>query len=197
MAAIKVGLTGGICCGKTTALRIFERHGFDAIDLDRHVHEALQGNERVKSGLKKRFGAEYVGENDGQVLTNRLAELVFNDKSALVYLENLIYPEIEMLWKRVSPTPSVVEVPLLFEQNLHVHFDCSICVYTTYPVQLGRAIAHRNWSPEELNLRLAQQLPIEEKILRADFVIGNGGTLLQFERQIQIFLENALRKKRR
>ena len=195
VGAIKVGLTGGICCGKSAALEIFEQHGFEAINIDRHIHDALQGNERIKLGLKGRFGDKCVDRNDGQVLTQGLADLIFNDKGAMAYVEDLLYPEVEMLWKRDSPVPSVVEVPLLFEQNLAEHFDHTLCIHATYPVQLSRAIVHRKWKPNEFDQRAAQQLPVGEKIRRADFVIGNNGTLLQFERQIQFFLETVLHRR--
>jgi dephospho-CoA kinase len=185
---LKIGLTGGVCCGKSTALEIFARHGFQTIDLDRHVQETLQGNERVKSGLKKKFGDQCVDSNTGTVLANKLTDLVFQNKGAMVYLENLIYPEIESLWKRESATPSVVEIPLLFENNLHGHFNFSICVYASYATQFARAKVFRGWTKAQLDSRLAQQLPIMDKISLANFVIGNNGTQLQFERQIQQLL---------
>lgn len=174
-------------------LGLFGRYGFTTVDLDRHVHEVLQGNERVKLNLRGRFGEDCIDANSGKVLTERVAELVFQDGKSLTFLENLVYPEIEDLWQRETDGPSVVEIPLLFENNLEMHFNHTVCVYANYPEQLSRAIVCRNWSREELDLRVDQQLPLVEKIRRADFVIGNNGSIFQLERQVQWLLEKSLR----
>jgi dephospho-CoA kinase len=186
--AVLIGLTGGICCGKSTALDIFSRHGFEAVDMNQHVRDVLQGSERVKDGLRRRFGEKCVDENSGQVLMNKLSQLIFQDVAALTFLENLIYPEVATLWQQNSGIPSVVEGPQLFEKNLDANFDHTICVYASYAMQVSRAIAFRGWEVVELTSRMRQELPLSEKVQRAQYVIGNNGTLLQLERQIQQFL---------
>jgi dephospho-CoA kinase len=85
-------------------------------------------------------------------------------------------------------TPSAIEVPLLFEGNLERHFDATICVYSSYPEQLSRSIVYRRWNEDELRRRTDAQLSVYEKIKQADFAIGNCGTKLQLERQIQLLL---------
>ncbi|MDR2576813.1 MAG: dephospho-CoA kinase [Puniceicoccales bacterium] len=187
---MKIGLTGGICCGKSTVLEIFARYGFSAIDLDKHVHEVLQGNRRVQANIKNRFGDGCIDENNGQVLTDRLANFVFQDAQSLNFLENLVYPEIEQLWQRDVDGPYVVEIPLLFENGLEKHFEKTLCVYANYNEQLSRAIAFRNWTEAHLKSRIYQQMSVTEKMRRADYVIGNNGTIQQLERQVQLFLEH-------
>ncbi|MDR0340051.1 MAG: dephospho-CoA kinase, partial [Puniceicoccales bacterium] len=63
------------------------------------------------------------------------------------------------------------------------------CIYSSFAAQLSRSIVSRGWDRGELERRMGAQLPVEEKILRADFVLGNCGTLLQLERQVQLLLE--------
>ncbi|MDR2030462.1 MAG: dephospho-CoA kinase [Puniceicoccales bacterium] len=190
MGALRIGLTGGICCGKSTALDVFARHGFESIDLGRYLHEALQGSDRIKVGLLRRFGDECVDPNSGQVLTDRLAGLLNQDESSQNFLENLIHPELERLLERDLPVPSVVEIPLLFEQHMEGNFDYVLCIYATQALQLERAIHLGGLTVAEFYARLGQQMPLTEKILHSNFVIGNNGTMLQFERQIQQFLRH-------
>jgi dephospho-CoA kinase len=190
MGALKIGLTGGVCCGKSTALEIFARHGFEAVNLDQQVRDALQGNEKVKARVKQEFGqfAQGPAEEAGAILTRKLDALLSDGSGAYDNLENLIYPEIDLLWAKDTRIPSVVEAPFLFEKNLNIHFHLTICVYASYPLQVARAKACRGWNRAQLDSRLAQQFPLSEKMNRSDFVIGNNGTLLQFERQIQQML---------
>lgn len=185
---MKIGLTGGICCGKSTALEIFAEYGFATVDLDKHVHEVLKGNVRVQANIKSRFGDGCIDAYSGQVLADRLAAIVFQDVKSVEFLEDLVYPEIEKLWQHSGDGPSVVEVPLLFEQELDKHFDFSVCVYATYAEQLSRAIAFRNWTEMHLLSRMKMQMPTHEKVKRADVVVGNNGTIEQFERQIQTLI---------
>ncbi|MDR2668106.1 MAG: dephospho-CoA kinase, partial [Puniceicoccales bacterium] len=149
---MKLGITGGICCGKSTVLEIFGRYGFDTINLDEYVRDALRGNERIKLGVKSRFGDSVVDEN-GEILVKQLANMVFSQDSARKVLENLIHSEIDSLWTRNVTTPTAIEVPLLFEGNLERHFDATICVYSTYPEQLSRSMVFRHWDEEELRRR--------------------------------------------
>jgi dephospho-CoA kinase len=190
---MKIGLTGGICCGKSTALEIFGRHGFETINLDDYVHQALHGNERVKSGLRRHFGDHCIDQDSGEVLAKKLAQIIFNRSDARKVLESLIYPEIDALWMQEVTAPTAIEVPLLFENNLERHFSNTVCIYSTYPEQLSRSVVFRGWSEDELGRRIRAQMPVSEKIRRADFAVGNCGTILQLERQIQYLLEELLR----
>jgi dephospho-CoA kinase len=190
VGSLRIGLTGGLCCGKSTALEIFARHGFEAVDLERYVHEVLQGSDRVKHGLRRRFGDACVDQNSGQVLADKLSELLSQDVSAQSFLENLVYPEVEALWTRDLPVPSVVEIPQLFEQHLEKNFHCTLCIYSSHALQVRRAVETRGWTHVEFNARMQQHMPLPEKISRSDFVIGNNGTPLQLERQIQQFLRH-------
>jgi dephospho-CoA kinase len=188
---VKIGLTGGICCGKSTALQILGRYGLETINLDDYVRQALRGSARVKASLKRHFGADCIDE-DGELLVRRLAQIVFNRQDARKVLEGIIYPEIDFLWTQEVAVPTAIEVPLLFENNLYRHFDRTVCIYSSFAAQLSRSIVSRGWDREELERRMEAQLPVEEKILRADFVLGNCGSLLQLERQVQLLLEKLI-----
>jgi dephospho-CoA kinase len=104
----------------------------------------------------------------------------------------MIYAEIDTLWTGDVTAPTAIEVPLLFENNLEGYFSSTICVYSSYAKQLSRSIVFRRWGDDELRKRMAAQLPMREKIRCADFAIGNCGTKLQFERQIQLLLEKII-----
>lgn len=185
---LRIGLTGGICCGKSTALDIFGELGFDAINLDRYVHEALQGNRRLQGNIVQKFGKECLDFSTGRILPDRLAEIAFQDVDRLRDLEAMIYPEIQNLWQRQNQKPTVIEIPLLYEKRLESWFDIILCVYASYPTQLQRAMESRRWTREQFDLRASHQMVLSEKMQRADFVLGNNGVLPQLRRQIEIFV---------
>lgn len=186
---LRIGLTGGICCGKSTALEIFGQLGFDAINLDRYVHEALNGNSSIQQGLIQHFGKEAIDPLSGKVNTDHVAKLAFSNRDLLTQLEQLIYPTIETLWKTAPQRPTVIEVPLLFEKNMREWFDLTVCIYASYETQLQRAILSRKWTKAHFDARASAQMSLEKKMELSDFVIGNNGNKIQLERQIQLLIE--------
>ncbi|MDR1437526.1 MAG: dephospho-CoA kinase [Puniceicoccales bacterium] len=188
MGTIRIGLTGGVCCGKSTAIKAFEAIGFDAIDLNNFIHEALQGNAKIRKGISTHFG-ENCYDSSGHLSIEKLVESL--NTTTLGELDTLLSPHIEDLIKRDIPVPMVIEVPLLFEKHLASYFDFTICIYSSYPLQLMRAIFLKKWTKARLDSMIIKQFPLEEKIRYANYVIGNNGNVLQFYRQIQHFVRHS------
>ncbi len=175
---MKLGLTGGIGCGKSTAARIFEERGFRRVDCDQIVRDLLDGDETVHTALRERFGDRVLLPGGGADRT-AIASVVFHDAEALKWLEGLLHPRVSEVWQgRMNTEPGAdwcVEIPLLFEKNLEKHFDFTVCLFSSEAIQLNR-LAAKGLSPEQARARIQRQLPLEQKITRADFVLLNDGT---------------------
>jgi dephospho-CoA kinase len=187
---MRIGLTGGVCTGKTTALKVFKELGFDTIDLDSHIREALQGNDALKMGTADRVQKKFdANAGEGSDFIDRMTKMISAGGETMGELENLMLPELESIWSRDSRVVTVVEVPMLFEKNLERHFDFIICIYSNYAMQLARAAMLRNWPKSRLDTYVNLQMPLSEKMEYSNYVIGNNGTLLQFYRQIRHFIQ--------
>jgi dephospho-CoA kinase len=173
---VAVAITGGIGAGKSEALRAFARHGAATVSSDEIVHHLLQRDD-VSSQIVERLGSGIVGP-DGEIDRGALATVVFNDRDALRWLEELLHPLVaaEYLgWREqlaTLPTPpsvSVTEVPLLYETGGDARFDKVVVI--TAPEKLRRM---RSDVGDDRESRL---IPDREKIERADYVFRNLGSL--------------------
>ncbi|MBC2593196.1 dephospho-CoA kinase [Ruficoccus amylovorans] len=184
---MKIGLTGGIGCGKSTAGGFFEERGFRRVDCDQVVRDLLESDEPVLTALRERFG-EHVIRPEGGADRAAIASVVFHDAEALEWLERLLHPRVEEVWRGLIREDRAadwcVEIPLLFEKNLEKHFDFTVCLLSSEAIQLDR-LAAKGLSREQARARIQRQLPLEQKIVRADFVLLNDGSL-DFLRQ-QVF----------
>lgn len=188
---MRIGLTGGVCTGKTTALKLFKELGLDTLDLDSYIREALQGNDDLKVGtanrIQKKFDANANGRPD---FMDQVTRMVSAGGETMGELENLMLPELESIWSRDPNVVTIVEIPMLFEKNLETHFDFVICIYSNYAMQLARAAMLRGWPKSRLDAYVNMQMPLSEKMEYSNYVIGNNGTPLQFYRQIRHFIQS-------
>jgi dephospho-CoA kinase len=181
-----IGLTGGMGCGKSTAAGFFEELGWGRVDTDEVVRAMLREDADVIAGVRAAFGDGVIAA-DGAVDRHKLAGVVFPDRGALRRLEAILHPRVREVWKdRVAGShgqPWLVEIPLLFEKGLEKEFDFTVCVACDPAVQLQR-VAARGFPPHEAAQRIARQLPLAQKIERADFVLTNNGSLLFLRNQV-------------
>ncbi len=174
-----IGLTGGIGCGKSTTARLFEDLGWGRVESDEIVRSLLRADASVIESVCCEFGPCVIGQ-DGAVDRRVLAAVVFPDPLKLRRLEAILHPRVRTAWKamvaRSEPTHWIVEIPLLFEKGLEKEFDFTVCVASDPGVQAER-LASRGLQPQEASQRIARQLPLAQKIERADFVLTNNGSL--------------------
>ena len=172
-----VGLTGGMGCGKSTASRLFSELGFRLIDCDAIVREEVLVDPAIVSTIIGHFGPSVAP--GGVINRSALAAKVFVHPDELRWLEALIHPEVSSRWRaRTAAEPKafwVVEVPLLFENDLHKLFDFVVCVACSHDKQLVR-LKQRGVSRELAEQRIAQQLPLSRKVELSDFVLSNDGS---------------------
>ncbi|MCR5184171.1 MAG: dephospho-CoA kinase [Opitutales bacterium] len=187
---MNIALTGGIGCGKTSALKIFDRLGCLTSSADAINEEILNRRETVLF-VKNNFGPQYL--NNGKIDKQELARLIFSVPEKRKILENFLHPQIASEEKKVMEDaerqnrPCVCEIPLLFEKNLESQFDLTLCLAASEQVQIER-LKNRGLQSSRARERIAAQLPVEEKMKRADIVIFNDGNLEFLEQQIKSVL---------
>jgi dephospho-CoA kinase len=178
---VAVAITGGIGAGKSETLKAFARHGAATVSSDEIVHHLLERDE-VKQAIVGRMGHGVVGP-DGQVDRGALGTVVFNDREALDWLEQLLHPLVSaeyLQWREQlaglpdAPAVCVTEVPLLYETGGDERFDKVVVV--TAPTKLRRARSEVATVDREARL-----LPDKEKAERADYVFRNVGSIEELE----------------
>jgi dephospho-CoA kinase len=176
----RLGLTGGIGSGKSTALAYLHELGAAVISSDDIVHGLYSSGEVVER-IREHFGDSVV--KGGGVSRPALAGVVFGDEGELRWLEELLHPYVRRSvdeWTtaqhKVRPRPAllVVEVPLLFETGFADAFDHTMLI--TAPDEVRRRRLTAKLTVSEFSRRLAQQMPEDEKIARSEFVFHNTGT---------------------
>jgi dephospho-CoA kinase len=178
---VAVAITGGIGAGKSEALRAFARHGAATVSSDEIVHHLLQRDD-VKERVVARMGNGVVGP-DGALDRGAIATVVFNERDALAWLEELLHPLVSaeyLRWREQlaqlpdAPRVSVTEVPLLYEAGSESRFDKIVLV--TAPRKLRDARTHDRSVGREERL-----IPDAEKRKRADYVYVNTGSLEELD----------------
>jgi dephospho-CoA kinase len=178
---VAVAITGGIGAGKSEALKAFARHGAATVSSDEIVHHLLRRPE-VRDAVVARMGHGIVSPA-GEIERGALATVVFNDREALAWLEELLHPLVSaeyLQWREQlaelpdAPSVAVTEVPLLYETGGDARFDKVVVI--TAPSKLRRAR-----SEVAVDDREARLLPDSEKVQRADFSFKNTGSLEELD----------------
>ncbi len=187
-----VGLTGGIVSGKTTIAKMFQELGAQVIDADEIARKVVRPGEKAWQGIVEYFGPEIL-RDDLEINRKKLADIVFSNKEKLAVLNSITHPEITlMIKKQINQLKSkyqkdiicIVEAPLLFEAHLEDMMDKIIVVYLNREEQLKRLLLRNNLTREEAIQRIESQMPLEEKLSRADYVIDNCFSLQQTKKKV-------------
>ncbi|WP_176013312.1 dephospho-CoA kinase [Victivallis sp. Marseille-Q1083] len=188
---MRIGLTGGIGCGKSTVLQIFAEHGYHAYSADSICHEAYLET-AIVDALLERWGKRILGE-DGRPERRRIAGIVFEESVELEFLTGLLHPYLKqrlaelLAAEQQGGYPAIFEVPLLFEVGWEAMFDCTVAVWSTPAVRYAR-LAERGWSPDETARREQAQLSADDKLEKADIGIINNGTRDELLRQCRLLI---------
>ncbi|MBR6022594.1 MAG: dephospho-CoA kinase [Kiritimatiellae bacterium] len=172
-----IALTGGIACGKSTALAMFREAGCETIDADDVAHEWMGPGGEGAAAIAREFGAGVMAPNGG-VDRKALGRIVFADPAARERLNALSHPAIRSLllrWRGAVRDIGVAAIPLLFESGWEGDWDGVVCI-TAPEDAVMRRLAGRGLSPEEARARIAAQWPLDEKARRATWVLPNGST---------------------
>ncbi len=187
------GLTGGVGMGKSTAAEILRQRGAQVVDTDEIARQLVQPGEPALTEIQNQFGKNLLTAA-GRLDRDKLAGIVFSDATARRQLEAILHPRIRQHWLalvegwRMKNHPlAVVVIPLLFETHAESCFDKIICVACSAANQQER-LSQRGWSPEQINQRLAAQMPVGQKIARSHFVVWADGALAVHAQQLDLIL---------
>jgi dephospho-CoA kinase len=187
------GLTGGVGMGKSAAAKFLQARGAQIVDTDELARQLVQPGETALAEIQSQFGKNLVAAN-GQLRRDELARIVFADATARKKLEEIFHPKIRErwlaqigTWRKENHALAVVVIPLLFETQAESQFDKIICVACSVANQQKR-LSERGWSLEQINQRIAAQMPVDQKIARADFVIWTDGDLDSHAAQVERIL---------
>lgn len=189
------GLTGGIGCGKSEVRKRLQQAGINIIDADTLAREIAEENRAVVAAIKKEFGRD-IYEPDGRLRRKALAEIVFNDPARLTTLNTIIHSRVidrveRDLEKRREQGEKivVVEAALHYEVNWNEAMDVMVVVSAPMTQRISRVMQRDGVDEAAVHRRLATQLPIEEKVKRAHFVIENDGDLTALDEKVRQLVE--------
>lgn len=174
---MKIGLTGGIGCGKSTVAKLFRERGFSTSDADAIVHDLLANDSDTIEKVVALFG-EAVRLESGGIDRAAVGQRVFEDAELLGRLESILHPRVRATWEKAAESGEnwLVEIPLLFEKKLQKNVDLTICVFSDPLTQVER-LEQRGMNQTQALARMNRQMPVSEKAELADFVLLNDGSL--------------------
>lgn len=181
-----IGVTGGFGTGKSTVAAMFAGLGARLIDADALGHEIILPGTACYRKVVSLFGRGITGPGS-RIDRKSLAELVFASPSRLQRLCKITHPVIiERLRRRIAKRGvTVIDAPLLIEAGLHKEADWLVVVRTRRQVQIARARARTGLSRKAVLERIASQMPLAEKVRRADFIIDNNGSKEKTRKQVE------------
>jgi dephospho-CoA kinase len=204
---LRVGLTGGIASGKSVVGEMFVALGARLVQADRIAHSLMQPGEAVYNEVVRHFGREILNP-DGSVNRAKLAEMAFGPASSgkresgvresrIEELNRIVHPVVirsqdewmEEMGRQDPHAVAMVEAALILEAGAAEHFDRLIVVTCNEEQRVVRFAARQKLDLEaarrEVARRMAAQLPDEEKIKKADYVIDNSGALEETSEQVE------------
>ena len=178
------GLTGGTGSGKTTVAKYLTEMGYTVIDADVIARSLTDPGSEVLRLLAESFGEDIIAE-DGSLIRKRLGDIVFNNKEKLQQLNDIMGPSMDKAFLKAlndavleRPYSKVFfDAPTLYESGRECMVDKVWVVAAGLETRIKRIMDRDGLSREQVLARMANQLPEEEKIRRADVVIYNDGTL--------------------
>lgn len=172
----KVGITGGIGTGKSFVSKIFKTLGVPFYDADLQAKIIMSESDSIRNDLVGAFGNE-VYDQHGILNRKLLASKVFNNQEQLTVLNNIVHPvviEAANKWADLQTTAySLKEAALIFESSSYKSLDFTIVVTAPLELRIARVMERDAVTREEVMRRISKQMPEDEKIKMADFIIIN------------------------
>lgn len=195
-----VGLTGGIASGKSTVSAMLAERGAEIVDADLIARQVVMPGTPAWHKIRDHFGPGIL-RPDGSIDRQALADAVFRDKAKLALLNEITHPEIfERIAERLEASSGrevvvVLDAALLIETSLADGVDVLVVVDATRDAQLGR-LAAKGLPAPDAEARIAAQLPAEQRLARADYVIENAGSIEELGARVDELWEELRRRLR-
>ncbi len=190
-----IGLTGGIGCGKSEVRRRLLSAGVIVLDADTLAKQLSETDPVIIFNIKREFG-EHMYDAAGHLQRKALAAIVFNDRKQLDKLNGIIHPRvINTVERRLDEFQQRGEKVVIVEAALHyeVHWDeaMDVMVVVDAPMdtRIARVMQRDGVDEAAVRQRMANQIPLEEKVKRADYVIENSGDLAKLDGEVARLIE--------
>ncbi len=187
-----IGVTGGISTGKSTFARLLhDRTGARLFDADQAARGLTESDPEVRQRLKEEFG-DAIFSADGVLNRAALRSIVFTDSEKKRALEQILHPRIRRQWStaaedsRQSGQLFLADIPLLYETEGESLCDRVVVVACSHEIQQQRLMARARLSADAALAMIESQMPLPQKISRADHLIWNNGPLTVLEAQAEI-----------
>lgn len=179
-----IGMTGGIGSGKNQVAEIFNQLGFYTIDSDVSSRKVMEKGQPAYEKIVSFFGSDILDENDN-ILRKKLGDIVFSDKAKLKTLENIVHPAIyeyekkerSKIYGKDNKAVVITHAALIIESGSIDKYDALIVISCPDELQVQRVMQRDNFSEEKARNIVAHQMPNEERLKYADFIIDNSSTL--------------------
>lgn len=189
-----IGLTGGIASGKSTVANYLKENGFAVIDADIAARQAV---EKGTEGLRK-VAETFPGvlNEDGTLNRKALGTIIFNDKAQRDSLNEIVHPIVRRLMDEEKAAALsegkvvVMDIPLLYENELEHTVDEVWVVYVSYDIQKMRLMKRNELSESEADARINSQMSMDEKRDKADIVIDNCHDLDSLYKHLEILIKD-------
>jgi len=190
-----IGITGGVSTGKTTFCDCLREIVPTAkfLNADQAARELVELDPEVQKELVAEFGRE-IFSRDGHLKRERLRAIVFRNAAKKSALEQILHPRIRRQWSaeaqthRKSPNFFFADIPLLYETGGETLCDRVVVVACSPSIQLARLLQRKGIEPGAAEEMIKSQMPLEEKITRADHVVWNNGEHSVLAEQARLFV---------
>jgi len=189
---LKVGLTGSIAVGKSFVLGVLRELGARTIDADQIARECVEPGGPGLAAIVNEFG-EGVLNTDGSLDRAKLGEIIFSDGAKRAELNSILHPfiiarqdEIMQQWEGETPDGiAIIDAALMIESGGYKRFDKLVVVHCRPEIQIQRLMKRNSLSREEAELRVKSQMPQEQKMKHADYLIDTSGSFEETRQQVQ------------
>jgi dephospho-CoA kinase len=189
---LKVGLTGSIAVGKSFVLEVLRELGARTMDADQIARECVEPGTPGLSAVVEEFGDGVLAAN-GSLDRMKLGAIIFADEAKRQKLNSILHPfiiarqdEVMRQWDDETPEAiAVIDAALMIESGGYKRFDKLIVVHCQQEIQLQRLMKRNNLSREEAALRIKSQMPQEEKMKYADYLVDTSGEFENTRRQVE------------
>ncbi|HQM79812.1 MAG TPA: dephospho-CoA kinase [Candidatus Syntrophosphaera sp.] len=184
-----IGITGNIGSGKTAFCKLLEEQGLKVIYADDIAQQKLNEPDALRM-LIKRWGKGII--KNGKPQRDKIAEIVFNNKSELDFLNSIVHPKTLSALQQIVDNSSdkylFFEIPLLFEAGLEQCFDYIILVRAPREIRINRLLQKGKETRQQIEARINAQIDDQDKIPLCDLVIDNSGDLNELKNQLDSLL---------
>ena len=188
----KLGITGGIGSGKSTASEFFKKKGAFIFDADSEAKNLFTNNSNLSQRIIATFGSQVTTKK--KLDLKRLSALVFSSHSLQNKLNNIVWPEVSSIMidaaekaENDGVTLFIVDAALLIEAGFNDFFNSILLITADKSMRLNRILLRKNIPENQIEKRMALQMPESEKQKQAQTTIKNNGNMQELHTQLELF----------